>query len=134
MINRHNYEEFFLLYVDGELETAQRATVEKFIEQNPDLIESFTRAIYRGQQWVASHSAEEIAEVVAPSFPDTDVELLTTVVQRYKDIDAWRDNPVLEKETFDLLQKVMTSAGELTKPAPHDIVVNNAFAEKVAEE
>jgi NitT/TauT family transport system substrate-binding protein len=83
---------------------------------------------------VASHSAKEIAEVVAPSFPDTDVELLTTVAQRYKDINAWRDNPVLDQRAFDLLQKVMTSAGELSKSAPHDIVVNNTFAEKVISE
>jgi NitT/TauT family transport system substrate-binding protein len=105
-----------------------------FIEKNPDLIENFTRAIYRGQQWVACHSAKEIAETVAPSFPDTDVELLTTVAQRYKDISAWRENPILEKEAFDMLQKVMTSAGELEKTAPYDIVINNTFSEKVTEE
>jgi len=60
--------------------------------------------------------------------------LLTTVAQRYKDIDAWRDTPVLEKESFDLLQNVMTSAGELSKPAPYENVVNTTFAKKVSEE
>lgn len=37
MINRHNYEEFFLLYVDKELNEVQCAEVEKFVQQNPDL-------------------------------------------------------------------------------------------------
>ena len=36
-INRHNYEEFFLLYVDEELPAAQRREVELFIELNSDL-------------------------------------------------------------------------------------------------
>src|SRR6478609_2443437 len=36
-INRHNYEEFFLLYVDNELNTSLRHAVEDFAKQNPDL-------------------------------------------------------------------------------------------------
>lgn len=38
-INRNNYEEFFLLYVDGELNAVERASVEKFAEQHLDLQE-----------------------------------------------------------------------------------------------
>jgi hypothetical protein len=37
MINRDNYEEYFLLYTDNELSGAQRIAVEAFIKENPDL-------------------------------------------------------------------------------------------------
>ena len=35
-INRNNYEELYLLYVDGELSAQERQAVEQFMEENPD--------------------------------------------------------------------------------------------------
>ena len=71
--------------------------------------------------------------MIQPSFPDTDLELLTTVVQRYQDIDAWSKDPVMKSSSFELLQTVMTSAGELSKKAPYEQIVNNTYAEKAKE-
>jgi hypothetical protein len=37
VINRQNYEEYFLLYTDDELDPAERIAVEEFVQQHPDL-------------------------------------------------------------------------------------------------
>lgn len=101
-----------------------------YIESNPEIIQKFVNAIYKGQTWVDTHSAEEIAKELLVSFPDTNLEVLTKVVERYKSIDAWNITPIMTKESFERLQEVMTNAGELEKAAPYEEIVNNRFAEE----
>ena len=115
----------------GEVPYTAYCAKKSYIEKNSDVIEGFTRAIYKGQKWVKEHSAREIAEVIQDYFPSTSVESLEQSVQSYKNIDAWNETPVLKQEAFDKLQEIMTEAGELTKQAPYDKIVNNSFAEKV---
>lgn len=102
-----------------------------YIEKNSETIEKFTRAIYKGQKWVKSHTSREIAEAIQSFFPSTSIESIEKSVQSYKDIDAWNETPVLKEESFDKLQLIMTEAGELTQKAPYNKIVNNTYAEKV---
>ena len=117
----------------GEIPYTAYFAKKSYIDANEDIIQSFTDAIYKGQTWVKEHTAEEIATVIQEFFPDTSIEMLTEAIQTYKDIDAWNETPVLEEESFNRLQEVMTLAGELESSAPYDKVVNNTYAFKSIE-
>ena len=67
------------------------------------------------------------------SFPDTDIDILETVVKRYKEQDTWSKTPVMKEESFNRLQEVMKEAGELMEFAPFSEVVDNSFAQKAIE-
>lgn len=104
-----------------------------YIKENEEIIQKFTNAIYKAQIWVEEHSPKEIAEAVSESFPDTDLDILESSIARYKEIDAYAPNPVMKEEAYEMLQTVMTEAGELAKKAPYDNLINNTFAEEAVK-
>lgn len=104
-----------------------------YIEKNKDIIQRFANAVAKGQKWVSEHTAQEIADAIKGSFPDTDIEILVSAIARYKEIGAFSETPVMSQESFDLLQTVITSAGELKKNAPFEKVVDNTFANQAAK-
>ncbi len=114
----------------GEIPYTAYFAKKSYIKNNEETIQKFTNAVYQGQQWVKEHSAKEIAEAIQDFFPDTDIDLLTTVIQNYKDIDAWNETPVLKEESYHRLEEVMTLAGELQQKAPYNQIINNQYAEK----
>lgn len=105
-----------------------------FMTEHPEIIEAFTRAIYRGQQWVENHTSAEIAEVILPQFSESDVETLTTIIERYKAQDTWKTDPIFSEEGFTLIQDIMEQGGELSQRVPFNDLVRNEFAEKVISE
>lgn len=104
-----------------------------FLEKNPEIIQSFTNALQKGMDYVQSHTPAQIAEVIAPQFPETDMETLTTIINRYYEQDTWKDNLVFEKDAFDLLQNILEEAKVLEKRVPYEDLVNTDFAKKAAE-
>lgn len=114
----------------GEIPYTAYFASKSFIAENPELIQSFVDAIYEAQAWVYTHTAREIAEAVAPSFPDSDIDTLETVIKRYKDIDAWSKTPIMTEESFVRLQEVMIEAGELDTIVPFEELIVNDFAEE----
>ena len=117
----------------GEIPYTAYFAKKSYLEKNKDLVQRFTIAVYQGEQWVAEHTAAEVAQAIAPAFPDTGEEILTQVVQRYKDIGAWNTDPVMTEEAFERLQTVMEEAGELAQRADYTLVVNNSFAERAKQ-
>lgn len=102
---------------------------QSYIDKNPEIIQGFTNALQKGMNYVQSHTPEEIAKIIEPQFKETDLDTITTIVTRYYEQDTWKDNLVFEEESFQLLQDILKSAGELTKEAPYEDLVITTYAE-----
>lgn len=100
------------------------------IEQDPEMIQKFTDAIYKGQLWVDQHSSKEIAEAIAGFFPDTDIEALAKVVERYKSQNTWPASPVMSEDAFLFAQEILQTAGELSSPVEPAVLINHQFAKQ----
>jgi NitT/TauT family transport system substrate-binding protein len=108
-------------------------TKESFLKEKEATVEKFTRAIYKAQQWVDTHSAKETAELIQKYFDDTELDLIETVVDRYKSQGSFATDPILDEEEWNNLQNIMDEAGELPKRVDYQTLVNTEFAEKVME-
>lgn len=80
--------------------------------------------------WVNENSSEDVADALKNQFPDTDKEILVSLIERYKNQDTWKPDLVLTKDGLEHMMDIMELAGELDKRAPYEKVVNTEFAEK----
>lgn len=119
--------------VSGEIPYTAYASLSSYLEAHPDTIQKFTNAVYKGQQYVATHSAEEIAKIIAPQFKEISEADLITVIQRYKDNDTWCTEPLLKEESLNHLMDVMEMAGELEQRPSYSELVTTVFAEKAVK-
>ncbi|WP_052090765.1 ABC transporter substrate-binding protein [Desulfosporosinus sp. HMP52] len=114
----------------GEVPYTAYFAKKSMIEKNPELIQKFTNAIYKGQKWVASHTPEEIALAIKLQFPEENDQILISAIKRYKEQNSWKTDPILQENDFYLLQQIIKDAGELNKIAPYEKVVTKQFGEK----
>ncbi len=117
----------------GHLPYTTFMTKESFIDNDPETVEKFTRAIKKAQDWVYANSAEDVAKVIQPFFEDTEAELIATVIDRYKQQESFAKDPILDEEEWNNLQDVMEEAGELPKRMDYGELVDTSFAEKVTK-
>ena len=104
-----------------------------YLDKHPEIIQSFTNALQKGMDFVQIHTPEEIASVIAPQFSETDLKTITAIVNRYYTQDTWKADLIFEKESFELLQDILESAGELDSRAPYEKLVTTEFAKKAME-
>ena len=106
---------------------------QSYLEDHPDILQSFTNALQKGMDYVQSHTPEEIAKTIQPQFEETDLETITTIITRYYEQDTWKDNLIFEKDSFDLLQNILQEAGELPAWTPNEDLINTDFAAEAAK-
>lgn len=101
-----------------------------YIKEHPDTIQAFTNALQKGMDYTASHTPEEIAKVISPQFPETDMDTLITIVTRYHDQNTWKEDLVFTEDAFVLLENILKESKVLEDFVPYEDLVTTEFAEK----
>ena len=114
----------------GEVPYTAYNAKKSFIENNESTILSFSKAIDKGLKFVEEKSPEEIAKSIISYFPDTKFEDLTTMIQRYKENDAWRDTIAINETEWTHIQDIMRASNELTEYVPYDKLIYGKYFSK----
>ncbi|HHU24898.1 MAG: ABC transporter substrate-binding protein [Bacilli bacterium] len=120
--------------LSGEIPFTAYSCNKSYLEKNHEILEKFTRAIYKGQKYVQENSNRDVAIAMQPSFVDASLDDLIMVVARYRSIDAWCHTPSFKEEGLNRLMDIMELAGELTVRAPFEKIVDNSLAERIIDE
>lgn len=108
-------------------------STKSYMDKNPQIIEKFTKAIYKGQIWVQNHNDEEVAKSIKSFFPGTDESIIVSVIKNYRSINAFATTPVMKEENLNRLMDIIQSYDQSLIPQrpAFSKIVNNSFAEKV---
>ena len=98
-----------------------------YIENNPEVIKSFTKAVNKGLEYVNSHSAKEIAEIVVKYFPDTSLSDMETIINRYKTGEAWKKNITINEEEWNHIQEIIEASGELQNKVNYNVLIYDKY-------
>ena len=117
----------------GEIPYTAYFASQTYLQENSDIVAGFCRALHKAMTWIETHTDEEVAQVMLPQFPDTDLGVLAEVTARHRAIDAWNTGLVMKQASLERLEAVMTEAGELTEAewVDFDALVDNSWAEAV---
>ena len=107
-------------------------TTKSYMDENPEIIQKFTSAIYKGQQWVQQHTSEEVADSIISFFPGTDKEVIVKVIDNYKNIEAYSETPEVSEDGLNKLMDIIQGYDEslITERPDFNIIVNNSFAKQ----
>lgn len=107
---------------------------QSYIDENPERIEGFLRAVTKAIKYVNEAPSSEVAELIAPYFDGTSVESLAVSLDSYKAIDAWVEDMAMKESSFERLQDIIDSAGELERRVDFDEMVLTEQAHAVYEQ
>ena len=115
--------------MSGEVPYTAFYARKSYIEENPEIIEGFTKAIAKAITYTLENDATKVAEGIIDQFPDTDVSELALMIDRYKEYDCWLENPFVSEELFTNLEDFLIDFDLLSDYVPYEDLVNNFYEE-----
>jgi NitT/TauT family transport system substrate-binding protein len=125
----------FLVSIGGTVGYADYTSymaTDKYIADNPAIIQAWTDAVFRGQKWTAAAPVAEIVKTLEPFFPGVDQKALTLSAERYQKLKVWKSSPVIEEKALDKFQDILVHGNVLDadKRVKFTDLVRTEFASK----
>ncbi|MBE5735682.1 MAG: ABC transporter substrate-binding protein [Clostridiales bacterium] len=115
----------------GEVPFTTFMATSSYLEDNPELIKNFLKAIMKGYNYLTTANIDDVVNALLPSFADSDREIIKSSLQNYIDIDAWVATPIMTQSSYDKLLDIMTMSGTLEERIPFSDIVDNTYAQEV---
>ena len=118
----------------GEVPYTVYLVSQTMLQQDAAFVESFLRAVYRAQRWIATASDREVAEAMEPFFPDASIESLMIVANSYRATDSWKQDPIMQEADYERMLDIIEEAGELSARPDFAALVDSSIAERIVAE
>lgn len=96
-----------------------------YIQENPEVVQKFTNAVYKAILWIQNSSAEEIAEVLTPYFEGRGVEPAT--IQQMLDDHEYNVDGTITETAYGAILRQDINAGWVDGEMPYNDNVDNSF-------
>jgi NitT/TauT family transport system substrate-binding protein len=105
---------------------------DKYIKENPEVIQNFTNAIAKAMKWTASEPPAEIVKAIESFFPGVNPKALLAATERYQKLKLWKSSPVIEPGPIAKFQDILVHGNVLdaNKRVKFQDLVLNEFANK----
>jgi len=116
----------------GSADYTSFMATDKYIKENPEVIQNFTNAIAKAMKWSESAPAPEIVAAIEQFFPGVSKQALLNATQRYQRLKMWKATPVIEEKPIEKFQDILVNGNVLDKSKRvkfQDLVINE-FANK----
>ncbi len=100
-----------------------------YINSNKDIIEKFTKALNKGIEFTFNNEPTTIAKTIINQFPDTNINDLSLMIERYRDYDCWLNNPFISEKIFTNLEDFLIDFNLIDTHIQYKDLVNNFYHE-----
>jgi len=114
----------------GEVPYTAYIAKRSWLKKNSSAAEGFLRAVMRAVEDAQTDSVAEIAENLYTQFPSTSRSSIAISVQSYRNIDAWKTDMTMTESSFNRLQDIIESAGELPARVSFADLADNSYAQR----
>ena len=109
--------------LSGEMPYTTFYARKSYIENNKEIIKSFTKAINKGLEFVKNNDEMKIAKSIYKEFPDLSLNDLSTIVKRYKDADSFLDSSYIEEKLLINLENLLIDNNLLKDYVPYNDLI-----------